>query len=204
VAKCGRILLRGAQMSPLLTNLSSKEIKMANMPMQGNNKDNHMDRYTDPFGPKNPKEWGHYPKITKPEVVTINSLFPQFNRWAIGFDDLFDTFNTVSQSTKASGYPPYNIFKYKDNYVLEVAVAGFSKEDISVTVKELTLTVEGVKLPSVDEYVHKGIANRDFKQEFVLAEYVVVKEAELKDGMLRITLEQELPEEKKPKVIKIA
>jgi len=135
--------------------------------------------------------------------ITISNLYPQFNRWAIGFDPLFDTFSRVS-SAKSSGYPPYNIFKYKDNYVLEIAVAGFGKEDITITVKELQLTVEGVKLPSVDEYVHKGIANRDFKQDFVLAEYVVVKGAEMKDGLLRIALEQELPEEKKPKVIEIA
>ena len=164
----------------------------------------HTDRYTDPWGPKSPRDYDHYPKVIKTEPLTITSLFPQFNRWAIGFDPLLQTFTSVSQATKTSGYPPYNIFKYKDNYVLEVAVAGFSREDITVTVKELTLTVEGVKLPSVDEYVHKGIANRDFKQEFVLAEYVVVKGAELKDGMLRITLEQELPEEKKPKVITIS
>jgi len=171
---------------------------MANMPIPGNPKDPFRDPYID--------QWTHkeYPKITKPEVLTIQSLFPQFNRWAIGFDPMLDIFKQVSQSTKTAGYPPYNIFKYKDNYVLEIAVAGFAKEDITITVKELTLTVEGVKLPSVDEYVHKGIANRDFKQEFVLAEYVVVKGAELKDGLLRIALEQELPEEKKAKIITIA
>jgi molecular chaperone IbpA len=173
---------------------------MANMPT-GSNKDPFADRYT---GQWEPKSHDSYPKIIKSEPLTITSLFPNFSRWAIGFDPLLDTFTSVSQATKTSGYPPYNIFKYKDNYVLEVAVAGFGREDISVTVKELTLTVEGVKLPSVDEYVHKGIANRDFKQDFVLAEYVVVKSAELKDGMLRITLEQELPEEKKPKVIEIS
>ena len=188
-------------MSPLLTNLSSKEIKMANMPMQGNNKDYQMDRYKDPWGPK---EHG-YPKITKVETpLTITSLFPNFSRWAIGFDPLLDAFTSVSKETKIGGYPPYNIFKSKDNYVLEIAVAGFGKEDIKITVQELTLTVEGSKLPSVDSYVHNGIANRDFKQDFVLAEYVVVDGAELKDGMLRIVLKQELPEEKKPKVIKIA
>ena len=177
---------------------------MANMPMQGNNKDPFKDRYTDPWGPKSPKDYDHYPKITKPEVLTITSLFPNFSRWAIGFDPLLETFTSVSKDTKIGGYPPYNIFKSKDNYVLEIAVAGFGKEDIKITVQELTLTVEGSKLPSVDSYVHNGIANRDFKQDFVLAEYVVVDGAELKDGMLRIVLKQELPEEKKPKVIKIA
>ena len=135
--------------------------------------------------------------------ITITSLFPQFNRWAIGFDPLLDTFKQVSANTKTAGYPPYNIFKYKDNYVLELAVAGFGKEDITITVKELQLTVEGRLEASEQEPIHKGIATRDFKQDFVLAEYVVVKGAELKDGLLRITLEQELPVELQPKVIKI-
>jgi molecular chaperone IbpA len=136
-------------------------------------------------------------------ITTINTIYPGFNRWAIGFDPLLQTLQQASDTSKQASYPPYNIFKYKNNYVLEIAIAGFGKEDIKISVKELTLTVEGVKLPSVDEYVHKGIANRDFKQDFVLAEYMVVGGAELKDGMLRITLEQDLPEAKKEKIITI-
>jgi len=135
--------------------------------------------------------------------ITITSLFPQFNRWAIGFDPLLETFKQVSTGAKTGGYPPYNIYKNKDTYVLELAVAGFGKEDITITVKELQLTVEGRLEASEEVAIHKGIATRDFKQNFVLAEYVVVKGAELKDGLLRITLEQELPEELQPKVIKI-
>jgi molecular chaperone IbpA len=135
--------------------------------------------------------------------ITISNLYPQFNRWAIGFDPLFDTFSRVS-SAKSSGYPPYNILKKDDSYILEIAVAGFAKEDITITVQELQLTVEGRLEASEEAAVYKGIATRDFKQNFVLAEYVVVSGAELKDGMLRITLVQELPEEKKPKVIEIA
>jgi molecular chaperone IbpA len=177
---------------------------MASMPMHGNNKDTHMDRYTDPFGPKSPKDYATYTKIPKLEPITITSLFPQFNRWAIGFDDLFDTFQQVSSTVKTSGYPPYNIYKNKDTYVLELAIAGFAKEDIKISVKELTLTVEGELGAPQEEALHKGIATRDFKQDFVLAEYVVVKGAELKDGLLRITLEQELPEEKKAKIISIS
>ena len=191
-------------MRPLLTNLSSKEIKMAHIPMSGSNKDPFTDRYSDPWGPKSPKDYNTYPKITKSEVVTINSLFPQFNRWAIGFDPLFDTFKHISSEVKTNGYPPYNIYKNKDTYVLELAVAGFAREDIKISVKELQLTVEGELGAPQEEAIHKGIATRDFKQEFALAEYIVVKGAELKDGLLRITLEQELPEEKKPKVIEIA
>jgi molecular chaperone IbpA len=179
---------------------------MAIVPMSGN-KDNQFnsDRYSDPWGPKSPKDYTSYPKLPKPEVpMTITSLFPQFNRWAIGFDPLFDTFKQVSSTAKSSGYPPYNIYKNKDTYVLELAVAGFAKEDLTISVKELTLTVEGELGAPQEEALHKGIATRDFKQDFVLAEYVVVKGAELKDGLLRITLEQELPEEKKAKTIEIA
>ena len=175
---------------------------MANMPMPGS-KDPFSKGYNDDWGPK-PPNYTSYPKITKPEVLTITSLFPQFNRWAIGFDPMLDTFKQVAANSKAAGYPPYNIYKNKDTYVLELALAGFAKEDIKISVKELTLTVEGELGAPQEEALHKGIATRDFKQDFVLAEYVVVKGAELKDGLLRITLEQELPEEKKAKIIEIA
>ena len=180
---------------------------MAIMPSGNNEKKHHdpyNDRYTDPWGPKNPKDYT-YPKLPKVEQpLTISSLFPQFNRWAIGFDPLFDTFKHISSEVKTGGYPPYNIYKNKDTYILELAVAGFAKEDLTISVKELTLTVEGELGAPQEEALHKGIATRDFKQEFALAEYIVVKGAELKDGLLRITLEQELPEEKKAKTIDIA
>ena len=140
--------------------------------------------------------------VTRP--MTIQTLFPNFDRWAIGFDPLLETLKAISSESKLTSYPPYNIFKTKDNYVLEIAAAGFAKEDIKISVKELTLTVEGSALPSVDNYVHKGIASRDFKQDFCLAEYVIVDGAEMKDGMLRILLRQELPEENKPKIIEIS
>lgn len=162
-----------------------------------------MPNYRDPWETK--PDYKEYPKIKEtPKVITINDLFPSINKWAIGFDPVFDALRDVSRTSKLAGYPPYNIYKNKDSYVLELAVAGFTKEDISISVKELVLTVEGELAPSGDEPIHKGIATRNFKQNFALGEYVVVKGAELKDGMLRITLEQELPEEKKPKIIEIA
>ena len=175
---------------------------MANMPMPGYPKghDPHRDRFPDPWDKPYKPSTTINPASAE---VTITSLFPQFNRWAIGFDPLLDTFKQVSANAKAAGYPPYNIYKDEDEYVLELAVAGFGKEDLTITVKELQLTVEGRLEASKKEPIHKGIATRDFKQDFVLAEYVVVKGAELKDGLLRITLEQELPEELQPKVIKI-
>ena len=160
-------------------------------------KDHNTDRFKEPWEPK-----GY---ITKPSVaeVTISTLFPQFNRWAIGFDPMLDTLKHLSQEMRTNGYPPYNIYKDEDTYVLELAVAGFGKEDLTITVKELQMTVEGRLEASEREPIHKGIATRDFKQNFALAEYVIVKGAELKDGLLRITLEQELPVELQPKIIKI-
>ena len=158
-------------------------------------KDPHSERYPDP--------WETKKSIPTPQQVTIQTLFPQFNRWAIGFDPMLDVFKQVAANSKSAGYPPYNIYKDEDTYVLELAVAGFAKEDITISVKELQLTVQGELEASEQEPIHKGIATRDFKQDFVLAEYVVVKGAELKDGLLRITLKQELPEELQPKIIKI-
>ena len=122
--------------------------------------DPHKDRY---------RETSWSTKQPSMPEVTITTLFPQFNRWAIGFDPLLDTFKQVSSGVKSSGYPPYNIYKNKDTYVLELAVAGFSKEDITISVKELQLTVEGRLEASGAEPIHKGIATRDFKQDFVLA-----------------------------------
>lgn len=175
---------------------------MANMPMPGYPKGPHEDRYNTPWDPKQIK-YGTASHTTNPTEYTISTLFPQFNRWAIGFDPLLATFKQVAANTKSAGYPPYNIYRDEDTYVLELAVAGFSKYDISISVKELQLTVEGKAGDNKLTPIHKGIATRDFKQNFVLAEYVVVKGAELKDGLLQITLEQELPEEKKAKVISI-
>ena len=173
---------------------------MASMQSNGGypNENPHKLPYKEPYS----RQWGELKQTPSPEV-TITTLFPQFNRWAIGFDPLLDAFKQVSTGAKSSGYPPYNIYKNKDTYVLELAVAGFAREDITISVKELQLTVEGRLEASGEVPIHKGIATRDFTQDFVLAEHVVVESAELKDGLLRITLVQELPEELKPKIIKI-
>jgi len=118
----------------------------------------------------------------------------------VGFDSLF---NDIADF-RPSSYPPYNIEKVDDyEYKLTFAVAGFSEKDISVTQKESTLAIEGTNNPSEKEYLYKGIAERTFKQSFKLSEYMNVKNAKLKDGMLNITLVQELPKEKQPKQIKI-
>jgi molecular chaperone IbpA len=118
----------------------------------------------------------------------------------VGFDSLF---NDIADF-RPSSYPPYNIEKVGDcEYKLTFAVAGFSEKDISVTQKENTLAIEGELSSSDKEYLYKGIAERTFKQSFKLSEYMNVKDAKLKDGMLNILLVQDLPKEKQPRQIKI-
>jgi len=130
------------------------------------------------------------------------------NTYSIGFDRLFDSM--LNHPSKNFTYPPYNIVKHSDdNYTIEMAVAGFSKDDIAIETKENTLMIQskdsGVDKTEVDttEYLHKGISQRSFQKAFTLAEDVFVNGADMKDGLLYINLERIIPEEKKPKVIKI-
>ena len=123
-----------------------------------------------------------------------------FRHFTVGFDSLFDEL----ENYKPINYPPYNISKIKDGeYKVEMAVAGFTTQDITVTVKENILAVKGKKEKSESDFLYKGIGERSFSQNFRLAEFMYIDKAELKDGILRITLKQELPEEKKEKTIKI-
>ena len=109
--------------------------------------------------------------------------------------------------TRDSGYPPYNIRKINDaQYVIEIALAGFSKQDIEVEVTEGALTIRSKReeeLDSEESFVHKGIAKRDFLRSFTLSDDIIVKGADLKDGMLTIDLEKVIPDEKKPRLIQI-
>ena len=130
--------------------------------------------------------------------------------YAVGFDRQFDRlFDYVThQAESTGGYPPYNIQKTEDyKFEIEMALAGFSKKDIGVEVAEGVLTVKSVKdkdTGSTDEYtLYKGISQRNFTRKFTLADDIVVKGAELKDGMLTISLERIVPEEKKPQLITI-
>lgn len=141
------------------------------------------------------------------KVPSIESLLPNFDRWSIGFDGMFQSL--VAASATKTTYPPYDITKFGEKYVIELAVAGFRQKDVEITVKEHTLTVaskaaSAKKTPGQKaEKLHSGIARRDFKLNFALADHIEVKEAKLEDGILTITLEQEIPEELKPKVIPI-
>lgn len=120
----------------------------------------------------------------------------------IGFDRLFDEIS--SAKNVQSGYPPYNITKESDeHYTIELAVAGYEDDDITITSENGHLNIVGSKGEDSRDYIHKGIAKRNFKQSFRLAEHVVVNEASLDNGILEIRLEKIIPEEKKPKTIPI-
>tara|TARA_B110000483_G_scaffold111356_1_gene135456 strand:+ start:190 stop:639 length:450 start_codon:yes stop_codon:yes gene_type:complete len=125
----------------------------------------------------------------------------------VGFDRIFERIQAMNQPTDRGSqkYPPYNITKESDTtYIVEMAVAGFTEDSLDIQVKEGVLTVEGKVEDSTDkEYIHRGIAARAFTRTFTLAETVVVKDAGLENGMLRILLENVIPEEQKPKKIKI-
>ena len=130
--------------------------------------------------------------------------FDPFKNFSIGFDRMFDSLSEVSK-LNTTGFPPYNIKKVGEGkYQISFAVAGFDKNDIEVSCKENTLKVSGkIEMPKETEYLYKGIAERAFNQSFKLADFTNVIDAEMKDGMLHINLEQNLPEEKKAKTVKI-
>ena len=125
---------------------------------------------------------------------------------SIGLDSVFDSFFNMDVS-RDTGYPPYNIRKINDyQYVIEMALAGFSKDDIEVELTDGNLAVrskENADKDDNDSFVHKGIAKRSFMRQFSLSDDIVVKGADLKDGLLVIDLERVIPEEKKPRLIQI-
>ena len=123
----------------------------------------------------------------------------------IGFNRELDRLSTVHNLATRQAYPPYDILKLdEDTYKLSLAVAGFSKTDINVSVDNGTLIIKGEIAEITDaEIVYKGIAARKFTRTFALGEYMEVSSAELKDGMLTINIVRVVPEDKKPKVIKV-
>jgi len=134
-----------------------------------------------------------------------------FKPFSVGFDNLFDDFDRIYKfnSDSINHYPPYNIRKVNDtDYVIELAVAGFGKKDIEVKSQENTLTIKSTDkkdevLEKDESVLHRGISQRSFKRSFTVAEDVVVKGADLKDGLLSVSLERIIPDEKKPKIIDI-
>ena len=121
----------------------------------------------------------------------------------IGFDRMVDRMRTATPGQ--TNYPPYNIVKTDEsNYAIELALAGFNDDEISIEVKDGVLTVEGRKDEDAKtEYLHKGISARHFSRTFTLADTIVVRDAEFVNGILTIGLENVIPEEKKPRKIEI-
>lgn len=128
-------------------------------------------------------------------------------RSAVGFDRLAGLLETAARTGETTGWPPYNIETTGENaYRIEIAVAGFKPEELNLEVKENLLTVTGKKAANDDaarKYLHRGLAERDFERRFQLADYVVVTEANLDNGLLAISLQRELPEALKPRSIPI-
>ena len=132
--------------------------------------------------------------------------FSPLYRSVVGFDRLAQLLETASVD-QATGYPPYNIERTDENaYRIEIAVAGFRADELNIEVKENLLTVQGRKAANEAErrFLHRGLAERDFERRFQLADYVIVADARLADGLLSIALRRELPEALKPRRIEIA
>jgi molecular chaperone IbpA len=132
--------------------------------------------------------------------------FSPLYRSVVGFDRLADLLDAATTET-TNGYPPYNIERTDENaYRIEIAVAGFKAEDLAIEVKENLLTVQGRKVANDEtrRYLHRGLAERNFERRFQLADYVVVTDASLADGLLSLSLRRELPEALKPRKIEIS
>ena len=145
--------------------------------------------------------------MTSKDLSIFNSLKP----FSIGFDSMFDQFESMlgNGGMVHNNYPPYNIRKAgKDKYAIEVAVAGFNKDDVEVEFEDNFLTVKTKKVDKTvekdgDEIIHKGISQRSFSRSFTIADDVKVNGAQLKDGLLTVTCEKIIPEQKKKKLIPI-
>ena len=146
--------------------------------------------------------------MTSKDISVFNSLRP----FSIGFDDMFDQFESMlggNGVSVQSNYPPYNIRKAgKDKYAIEIALAGFNKNDVEVEYEDNLLTVKTKQIKKTNEkdgneIIHRGISQRSFARSFTIADDVKVGDAELKDGLLTISCEKIIPEAKKKKLIEI-
>ena len=138
-------------------------------------------------------------------MVTFPSSFPGFPvDTFLGFDEVFKRLEKAANVAKTT-YPPYNIRKVDENkYVIEIAVAGFTKQDIEITLENNTLSISGnIKSDENSQYLFKGIAERPFTRTFAVADTIEIQNADLINGMLKIWLENIISESKKPKKINI-
>ena len=134
----------------------------------------------------------------------INQITP----FSVGFDRVFDRLVDYDTNYTTGGFPPYNIRKTDDfKHVIEIALAGFSKDEIEVILTDGILEIKSSDLPTTDkpkdDVIHQGIAKRSFTRKFTLADDIEIKDAKLKNGLLEIELEQIVPEHKKPRTIKV-
>jgi molecular chaperone IbpA len=138
--------------------------------------------------------------------TTFDSIWRDISPFAVGFDRTFDTLELLASSrAKETNYPPYNIRKIsEDQYAIELAVAGFEDKDIDIELVEETLTIKGNRPKEAsDGLLHQGLAARDFVKKFVLSDDMEIKGAALSNGMLYVGLERIIPDEKKPRKIKL-
>ena len=164
------------------------------------------DSHKNPYDPYDKLKWQKHKGVDLPKVITINDLFPRLDRLSIGWSPLLEQLKEVT-SIKPS-YPPYDIVTLKDGKddvtLLNVAVAGFSKNEVSVTVQDSVVIIEGEKEDKQEgEVVYQGIATRNFKLSLAIAEYWEVTSALLENGMVTVKFNKNLPDEKKPKVIPV-
>ena len=134
--------------------------------------------------------------------------FSPFRRSTVGFDRLFDMLENNNLGQTQENYPPFDLIKKGENdYCIQLAVAGFTRDEIDITAQQNVLLVSGRKSEETDEksgdFIYRGIANRSFERRFALADHIQVKGADLKDGLLSIELVREIPEAMKPRKIDI-
>lgn len=136
----------------------------------------------------------------------FNSLIGKEFPFAIGFDRTLQLLERANQSPTNTNYPPYNIVKHDaENYSIELALAGFTKKDIEVSKEKNVLTIKGKQSDDIKrEFIHRGLAGRTFSRIFTIADDIVVKGADMKNGILTVFLERIVPEEDKPQVIKVS
>ena len=131
-------------------------------------------------------------------TFTLDKYMP----YTIGFDSFFNSLDSITGDVK--GYPHYNIKKLDNNqWIIELALAGFDKDDIEIEVKDSIMTISGEIKSEDKDYLYKGISSRKFSKTFTLAEFTESKSAEMKNGILSILLEKNIPEDKKPQKVKI-
>jgi len=141
--------------------------------------------------------------------MTYPTIWKDFGKFGVGFDDLFDRITEFHDNVAKNipNYPPYNIKKVEDNkYVIEMAVAGFGKQDIEITTEDDKLVIKGnVESDDTpqDDLLWQGLALRPFTRMFTLNDQVEVNNAEMINGLLKVTLERIIPESKKPKKVEV-